>query len=408
LGGVRLPVRLVAPAAAAGLALWLLLGGIGGGSSEEGPPAQAAEFVDFATVRQPVHVASPPGDPSRIFIVQQRGLIRVTDDGRLLRPPFLDISADVRHDGLYGLLSMAFAPDYSESGRFYVFYTDRRNRTRIEEFRRSRDPNRALVSSRRRVVTLELPAPFDHGTHIGGQLAFGPDDFLYISTGDGSRGYVGEEVLDTAQRLDTLLGKLLRIDPVARGRPYGVPKDNPFVARRGRDEIYAYGLRNPWRFSFDRGRIALADPGQFDREEVNILPLPHARAANFGWPTFEGSLRQRRGPRRGLTFPAFEYEPRADAAPGQGCAGAVIGGFFARDESVPSLFGRYVYADYCLGEVRSFDPRDPDGTDRLEFDSLADGRQLLPNSLGVDSTGRILVVFRQLADGEGSVLQVVE
>lgn len=373
-------------------------------------PAQAAEFVDFATVKQPVHVASPPDDPERIFIVKQVGLILVVENGRLLERPFLDISADVHREGLYGLLSMAFAPNYSQSGRFYVFYTDRENRTRIEEFRRSRDdPNQARLSSRRSVLTLKLPTPYESGEpHLGGQLAFGPDGFLYISTGDGSRGYVDKEVLDNAQRRNILLGKLLRIDPVAKRGPYRVPKSNPFVGRRGRDEIYAYGLRNPWRFSFDRDRIALSDPGEFDREEINILPLARARGANFGWPIFEGSLRQQRGSRRGLTFPTFEYEHRTDTLYGDKCAAAVIGGFFARDESVPSLYGRYVYADYCFAEVRSFKLRDPEGTDRLEFDSLADGRQLLPNSFGVDSTGRLFVAFQQLTEGTSSVLQVVE
>jgi glucose/arabinose dehydrogenase len=361
-------------------------------------------------VEQPVHVASPPDDPSRTFIVEMSGRIRVVDHGRLLEHAFLDITADVHREGLYGLLSMAFAPDYATSGRFYVFYSNRANETKVEEFRRSRNPNRARISSRRSVLTLELPTPYESGEpHLGGQLAFGPDGFLYISTGDASRGYVDEEIVRNGQRLGNLFGKLLRIDPVAKGRAYRIPGSNPFVGRRGRDEIYAYGLRNPWRFSFDGRRLALSDAGERDREEINILPLALARGANFGWPRFEGSLRQRKGKRRGLTFPAFEYAHRSDAPAAtlyeNGCSAAVVGGFIARDESVPSLYGRYVYGDYCFGEVRSFAPRNPNGTDRRELDTWERG--LLPNSFGMDSTGRLFVALQALGEG-ASVLQALE
>jgi glucose/arabinose dehydrogenase len=372
-------------------------------------PAQAAELDEYAAVDQPVHVTSPPDDSSRTFIVEIGGRIRVVDHERLVEEPFLDISADVHADGLYGLLSMAFAPDYAKSGRFYVFYTNRQNETEIEEFRRSADPNRARLSSRRTVLALELPTPYESGEpHLGGQLAFGPDGFLYISTGDGSRGYVDEEVVKNAQRLRSPFGKLLRIDPTAKGRAYRVPPSNPFVGRRGRDEIYAYGLRNPWRFSFDGRRLVVADPGEEDIEEIDMVPLALARGANFGWPMFEGTLRHRRSAsRRGVTFPVFEYEHRSDAPVASlyenGCSGAVVGGFVARDASVPSLMGRYVYGDYCFAQVRSFRPRDPYGTDRLEFDGWPLG--LLPNSFGMDSTGRLFAAFQQLGEGS-SVFQV--
>lgn len=373
--------------------------------------AQAAQLGDFADVRKPVHVASPPGDPARTFIVEKDGRIRVVDHGRLLERPFLDIVDDVQPGDLYGLLSMAFAPDYAKSRRFYIFYSNRQAQTKIEEFRTSRNPNRVRPGSRRTVMTIDHPAFDVHEPHLGGGLAFGPDGFLYISTGDGSRGYGDSEIVRNGQRLNTLLGKLLRIDPTARGKDYRVPASNPFVGKKGRDEIYAYGLRNPWRFSFDRGRIALSDAGENTREEINILPLAEARGANFGWPMFEGSLRHRQHRRRGITFPVFEYDHRAETAAGTlfYCAGAAVGGFFARDPSVPSLYGRYVYADYCFGEIRSFSLRDPYATDRLELDTWARG-ELLPNSFGMDSTGRLFVALQSfVADGnDDPVLQVID
>jgi len=375
-------------------------------------PAHAAEFGDFAEVEQPVHVASPPGS-ALTFIVEIEGRIRVVDHGQLLERPFLDLSADVRHDpeSLYGMFSVAFAPNYKRSRRFYVFYSDRENNTRVVEFRRSRsDPTVANPSSRRDVLTLDLPKLYDTGQpHLGGQLAFGPDGFLYVGTGDGSRGYVDEEVVQNGQRLGNLFGKLLRIDPVAKRRPYRVPRSNPFVGRRGRDEIYAYGLRNPWRFSFDRSRLALGDAGEQDREEIDILPLADARGANFGWPMFEGTLRQKRGAsRRGITFPVFEYKHRRHTAleerAGTECGGAVIGGYFARDKAVPSLYGRYVYADFCFAEVRSFRLRDPYGTDRLEFESL--DRGLVPNSFGVDAGKHLYGAFGAF-EGGATVLRAI-
>jgi glucose/arabinose dehydrogenase len=379
------------------------------------PAASAAEFIDVAAVHQPRHVASPPGDTARTFILDTRGVVRVVERGELLERPFLDISADVRSDpdSLYGLLSIAFAPDYEQSRRFYVFYSDRENNTRVVEFRRSRnDPNVAKPSSRRDVLTLDLPGPYNSGQpHLGGQIAFGPDGFLYVATGDGSRGYVDEEIVENAQKHRSLLGKLLRIDPVAKHGSYRVPRGNPFVGRRGRDEIYAYGLRNPWRFSFDRGRIAIADAGEADREEIDILPLEKARGANFGWPMFEGSLRQRAGARRpGITFPVFEYKhrnhtPLEEYAGGE-CGGAVVGGYFARDRRVPSLYGRYVYADFCFAQVRSFRLRDPYGTDRLEFESLS-SRGLVPTSFGLDAKKHLYAAFGAFGDG-ADVLRATE
>ncbi len=366
-----------------------------------GSTAQAdPQLVDVATTTQPVYVASPPNDPSRIFMVEQPGEIRVVDHGRLLERRFLDVSDRVRAGGLQGLLSMAFAPNYERNRRFYVYFTDDRDRIRVEEYRRSRsDPNVARRSSGRKLLAVELPdlPPSDY-PHVGGQLQFGPDGFLYISTGDGSRGFRDSKLIRAAQDRRSLFGKLLRIDPVAKGRRYAVPRSNPYVGRRGRDEIFARGLRNPWRFSFDGRRILLADDGEESIEEVNLLPLRSLGGVNFGWPGFEGSKRLKpNARRRGVTMPIFEYPHRTDTFLGEDCAGGIIGGYIVRDPTLPSLYGRYLYGDYCFWEVRSFDPRDPAGTDRLEFETSP------PNSFGQDATGRIYVAFEG-----GRVAQVVE
>ena len=365
------------------------------------PAAQAApELVDVAETTAPVYVASPPEDPSRVFVVEQQGEIRVVDHGRLLERRFLDLSGRVRSGGLRGLLSMAFAPDYERSRRFYVYFTDRHDRVRVEEYRRSRsNPNVARPSSMRKILTLQLPdLPPTDSPHLGGQLQFGPDGFLYISTGDGSRGFKDSRLTRAAQQRRSLFGKVLRIDPVAQHRRYAVPDSNPYVGRRGRDEIFARGLRNPWRFSFDGRRMVLADDGEESFEEVNLLRIRRLRGANFGWPAFEATHPLTPNARRkGLTMPIFEYPHRSDTYLGEDCAGGVIGGYIVRDPTLPSLYGRYVYGDYCFFEVRSFDPRDPEGTDRLEFATSP------PYSFGEDATGRIYVAFEG-----GRVAQLVE
>ena len=365
------------------------------------PAAQAEpELVDVAETTAPVYVASPPNDPSRVFVVEQQGEIRVVDHGRLIERRFLDLSGRVRSGGLRGLLSMAFAPDYEQSRRFYVYFTDRHDRIRVEEYRRSRsNPNVARPATKRAILTLRLPnLPPSDAPHVGGQLQFGPDGFLYISTGDGSRGFKDSRLTRRAQQRRSLFGKLLRIDPVAKHSRYAVPDSNPYVGRRGRDEIFARGLRNPWRFSFDGRRVALADDGEERFEEVNLLPIRRLRGANFGWPRFEGNHRLTPDARRkGLTMPTFEYPHRTDTYLGADCAGGIIGGYIVRDPTLPSLYGRYVYGDYCFFEVRSFDPRDPYATDRLEFDTSP------PYSFGQDATKRIYAAFEG-----GRVAQLVE
>ena len=304
--------------------------------------AGGVRLVRVGLFRLPVHVTGPPGDPSRVMVVERDGRIRVVKDGKVQGRPFLDIRRRVSSSHEQGLLSMAFAPDYAESGLFYVYFTDRAGDQRVVEFRR-RGADQAELGSGRLVLRM----PDNHQYHNGGQLAFGPDGMLYIGTGDG--GGVGDP-RGNAQDLGSLLGKILRIDPRARRRrAYSIPSGNPFRTRRGaRDEIYAYGLRNPWRFSFDRetGDLAIGDVGQDRWEEINFLPRGRGRGANFGWRPFEGSARFAPG-----EAAPGHVEPVIAMSHERGNC-AVVGGFVVRDRTVP-LRGRYVFGDLCRRRVFS-------------------------------------------------------
>jgi len=322
-------------------------------TASPGSPAAPARrragvrLVRVGSFKAPVYVTAPAGDRARLFVVEQAGVIRVVRNGRVLAQPFLDIRADVSAGGERGLLSMAFAPDYARSGRFYVDFTDRSGDSRVQEFRRSAgDPNVADPSTRRQLLFQPQPQP----NHNGGQLQFGPDGLLYIGFGDGGGGGDQHGSIGNAQDLGTWLGKILRIDPLAAsGRPYGVPSGNPFTGRDGaRPEIYAYGLRNPWRFSFDRstGDIAIADVGQGAVEEVDFMRRGAASGANFGWRVWEGNRRYASGSAPGAVDPVLTYAHATG-----GCS--ITGGYVVRDPGLPALRGRYVYGDYCLGKLMS-------------------------------------------------------
>ncbi len=322
-----------APAASPGGAEGPSAGSVGGG----------VRLVRVGRFSQPLYVTAPPGDRRRLFVVERRGRIRVIEDGRTLARPFLDLSASVRTDGERGLLSLAFAPDYARSGRFYVYFTDRRGDIRVREYRRSpAGANRADPGSRRNLIVQRHRT---YSNHNGGHLAFGPDGFLYISTGDGGG---GNDPLRSGQSRGALLGKLLRIDPRRSGRrPYRVPRSNPFAGRRGRDEIYAYGLRNPFRFSFDRltGDLAIGDVGQDAVEEIDFARAGRARGDNYGWRCFEG--RRRAAPCRapGHVPPVLQRRHPASCS--------IVGGYVVRDPALADLRGRYVYGDLCNSALRS-------------------------------------------------------
>jgi glucose/arabinose dehydrogenase len=311
--------------------------------------ALAAATASAATIRlarvaggleKPLLVVSPPGD-ARLFVVEQVGRIRIIEGGRVLRQPFLDLSGQVSGGAEQGLLGLAFHPRYAENGRFFVNYTDRAGDTRIVEYRVSGNPNRAAAGTRRQLLFVDQPYP----NHNGGHLVFGPDGMLYIGLGDGGS---GGDPLNNGQRTNTLLGKILRIDvdSPSGGRPYGIPAGNPFAGGSGRPEILHWGLRNPWRFSFDRGRgdLWIGDVGQNKVEEVDFRPAG-APGANFGWNAFEGT-RPFGGTARGPTV-----KPVAQYSHAKGCS--VTGGFVYRGSKVPSLRGRYVFADWCSGRTWS-------------------------------------------------------
>ena len=296
----------------------------------------------------PLTLTSPPRDTRRQFVVEQGGRIRVVRSGRVLRRPFLDVSRAIVSGGEQGLLGLAFAPDYARSRRFYVHFTDRSGDTRLVEYRAQRaDPDLADAGSARVVLRQDQPEP----NHNGGQLAFGPDGLLYMGLGDGGGGNDRHGRRGNGQNRGTLLGKILRIDPRRTGRrPYRIPASNPFAGRRGmRGEIYSYGLRNPWRFSFDRatGDLAIGDVGQNEIEEIDFVRRGRGRGANFGWRPWEGNNRIYADEEaRGHVRPVIELR-HADG----NCS--VTGGYVVRDPALPALQGRYVYGDFCAGRIRS-------------------------------------------------------
>jgi glucose/arabinose dehydrogenase len=352
------------------------------------PPAPHASqragklrLVSIGRFENPDYVTAPPGDRRRVFVVEQTGRIRVVRGGKTLPEPFLDVSGTIVSGGEQGLLGLAFAPDYASSGLFYINYTNTSGDTRIVEFKRQ-TPDKADPGSARDVLAQQQP----EANHNGGQLAFGPDKLLYIGLGDGGGSNDQHGSRGNAQDLGSLLGKILRIDPRRRdGKPYTVPSSNPFVNRQGaRPEVYAYGLRNPWRFSFDRstGDLSIGDVGQDTREEVDFVRHGRARGANFGWRMFEGNRRNFDEPAPGARRPAFDYG-RADGS----CS--VTGGYIVRDRAVPSLYGRYVYGDFCRGQLYRV---------RLKA-SGAGPRQALAlqhipslSSFGEDARGRVYAV----------------
>jgi glucose/arabinose dehydrogenase len=316
-------------------------------------------------------------------VVEKGGAIRVIHDGKVRPEPFLDLTGEVSGDLEQGLLSMAFAPDYETSGLFYVDYTDRAGDSRIVEYRRSADdPLRADPSTARQV--LFQPQPF--ANHNGGLVLFGPDRQLYIGFGDG--GSAGDPERN-GQDLGTLLGKILRIDPrPGGGRPYTVPDDNPFTGQAGaRPEIYIYGVRNPWRFSFDpkNGAITIGDVGQDTQEEIDYLPADRAAGQNLGWSAFEGTHPFNRDQMAAVS--GGSWSPALFYGRDEGCS--VTGGYVVRDPNLTSLFGRYLYGDFCAGQLRSFIPAPREETGRDDRELGLEVPDL--SSFGEDSSGRIYV-----------------
>jgi glucose/arabinose dehydrogenase len=395
------------------------------------PGEPAIQLVQVAGgLIDPVNVAAPLDGSGRLFIVERVGRIRIVQDGELLEEPFLDITAEVKTDFLeQGLLGLAFHPSYAENGRFFVYYIDYRTNgdSFLVEFSVSEDdPNVADPASARVLLTHDQPFI----NHNGGTVKFGPDGYLYWVMGDG--GMAGDPYKN-AQDLSNLLGKILRIDVDVDngpgGRPgYAIPEDNPFagqvifsteannLAQDGsyipdaRPEIYAYGLRNPWEFSFDRdtGDLYIADVGQNAWEEINFLPAGSEPGANFGWPILEGSNCYPPGAECSAfgVLPVAEYENSSDV----GCSITGIGSY--RGEEFPNLDGIYFVSDFCTGIVWGL-TRGEDGV--WHFAELLD-TSLLVTGAGEDEAGDLYVAacncqfgrnYDPYADPGGTVWRIV-
>jgi glucose/arabinose dehydrogenase len=356
----------------------------GTNTTDSAPSATESRGVRLKRIGRfdsPVFVTSPPGDTRRLFVVEQGGRVRVMVGGRLRATPFLDIRSQVTAGGEQGLLSIAFAPDYKSSGRFYVYFTDRSGDQRVVEYTRA-SAERADAGSARLVLKMDD----EEDNHNGGLMLFGPDKHLYIGTGDGGGAGDQHGERGNAQNLGSLLGKLLRIDPgEAGGKPYSVPSDNPFVSRGGaRGEIYSYGLRNPWRYSFDRrtGDLSIGDVGQNEVEEIDFVRRGRGRGANFGWRPFEGRSRYASGESAPRHVP-----PVITRSHGDGWC-SITGGVVVRDPQLPALRGRYVFGDFCKGRILSAKlsagrARSVRATP-LKVDSLS--------SFGEDARGRVYAV----------------
>jgi glucose/arabinose dehydrogenase len=361
--------------------------------------AQSVQLVPFGgqTYASPYYVTGEPGNPGRVYVVEGAGTIRLVEDGATKSPAFLDISGEVCFSGEAtcgpesGMVSMAFAPDYATSGRFYVFFTrdvdPGTHELVVREFRRTTSPNDIDEATGRDVLVIAHPTNTNHN---GGQLQFGPDGYLYISTGDGGG---ANDPGANAQNLNSLLGKLLRIDPTGTvPLQHGIPPDNPFAGSTpGADEIYSYGLRNPYRFSFDRltGDLTIGDVGQAEWEEVDFVTRGVGRGANFGWDCFEGTaLGASSGEPQCTPLPTNHTPPVLQYANPPASNAAINGGYMVRDETIPTLLGRYLYADSssAFPEIRSA-VLFPGGSSGDSSTGLAGGTA----SFGEDTCGHIYV-----------------
>jgi glucose/arabinose dehydrogenase len=346
----------------------------------ENPVTIALEVVQsgFAS---PLYVTAPPGDTDRLFVVERGGLIRIVEDGGILPTPFLDLTGLTVGSGEQGLLGLAFHPVYETNGHFYVSYTDASGDTHLARYTVSASPDVADAASAEPILFVDQP----YSNHNGGMLAFGPDGMLYAGLGDGGS---GGDPDGNGQDASTLLGSLLRLD-VDAGLPYGVPADNPFVGHATyREEIWAYGLRNPWRFSFDRETddLYIGDVGQNAVEEIDFQAASSMGGENYGWNVMEGTRCYSPSSgcsQSGLTLPVAEYGHSA------GCS--VTGGYVYRGSDWPDLQGRYFFGDFCSGWIRSFVAVDGAATDLQDHSAdVAVGLQLA--SFGEDGAGELYVV----------------
>jgi glucose/arabinose dehydrogenase len=343
------------------------------------PPLKLRFEAVASGLASPTFLASPPGGTD-IYVVEQPGRIRKLVNG-VPQAPALDISARVGYGGERGMLSLAFDPQFPATGNVFVYFTDPNGDIAIERYTipvTGLPPATGSESTRVRVLTISHST---FGNHNGGQLQFGPDGMLYLGTGDGGS---GGDPLGSGQNLDTLLGKILRID--VSSLPYKVPPDNPFVGQAGkRPEIWAFGVRNPWRFSFDSAspNLYIADVGQGSREEVNVVAA-NAAGLNYGWNSWEGTICYPSGTScnpAGITLPLIDYDH------GNGCS--ITGGYVYRGSALPEIAGRYFYSDYCNGWLRSFLVAGGTAIERTDWGVTPIGNI---QSFGVDSRKELYVL----------------
>ena len=334
----------------------------------------------------PVYVTSAPDGSGRLFVLEQAGRIRIIKNGVLLPTPFLDISDMTAKGTEQGLLGLAFHPAFKTTGLFYVYWTLSNGDDAVNQYKVSSNPDVATRTSSKRVIT--FAHPFDN--HNGGMLAFDKSGYLFIGTGDG--GGTGDPG-NRAQSKSSMLGKILRINVNGRTgtRQYSVPAGNPFVGKTGLDEIWSYGLRNPWRFSFDRvtGDLWIGDVGQDRYEEIDrstVVGSGRGRGINFGWRVMEGRhcyIPASGCSTRGKMLPVVEYSHGGGAC-------SVTGGYVYRGKAVPALYGRYVFADFCTGTIWSV----PKGGVAPIARSLVMDTNLMISSFGEDAAGELYVVDR--------------
>jgi glucose/arabinose dehydrogenase len=366
-------------------------GGGGGGRSGDSPTSTTAgggesgriKLTPVASVDDPTAFTTRSGDPA-LYVTEQVGRVRAIRNGALDPRPVLDITDHVGSGGERGLLGIAFSP---EGSRLYLYYTNTEGDIRVDEYAIS--GNSVDAGTRRQVLAVDHPpAP----NHNGGQLSFGPDGQLYMGLGDGGAAGdtgVGHAEGGNGQSLDTMLGKILRIDPTpSAGRQYTIPRDNPFANGGGLPEIWAYGLRNPWRFSWDQrtGDMWIADVGQNQWEEIDFARAGRGAGANYGWNRLEGNHEFTGTPPEGAIGPVHEYSHS-----GGGCS--ISGGYVYRGSKIPGLAGQYVYSDYCESTIRSITERDGRATDHRDLGVKANQ----VTAFGQDQDGELYV----LSQGDG-------
>lgn len=364
--------------------LSLVACGGGGGSDNNTPFALKLEQVASGLVN-PVFLTAPAND-ARLFIVEQRGRVLIVQNGQVLATPFLDISSKISSGGERGLLSMAFHPRYASNGWFFVYFTDLNGDITVERF--SVSANNPNLAANLAVPIISIPHRFA-GNHNGGLLAFGPEGMLYLGTGDGGG---GGDPQGNAQNNNSLLGKMLRLD--VSTLPYTIPSSNPFVGQVGkRGEIWAFGLRNPWRFAFDRvaNLLYIADVGQSTREEINVVGTGGA-GVNYGWNITEGTLCYPADPciLQGITLPIVEY------AHSEGCS--VTGGYVYRGTQMQEIAGHYFYSDFCAGWLKSFRFNNGVATEQRSWG--------VPNVGNITSFGEDSVGELYMLSASGSVYRV--